>query len=268
MRSKGFAYDTPPRAMLYVDSNFKLLDNIVLPDDIIKSAGGKDILLKFLSLLSDFKNKSKFDEFYMSHTNFYNNIVINVKNRVDKIGCVENLIEFYGYKQNSFNIIIQPLSIGGYAGWTSTKDGKLDVYDFMVVPNDDVEFSNLLVHEFGHSYINPLTQTNINIVNKYNNLFTPIRESMSKQAYGSWDTCVNEHIVRAITYKILYNLFSTKVSQSYIDRDTASNFIYIKALSESLEEYKNNRDKYPTIKDFYPGLLNEFQSLSNNITVK
>ena len=268
MRNEGFSYDCPPNVMLYVDNNLKLLDNITLPDDIIARSGGKETLVKFLDLLADFRKKSKFDEFYNNHTDYYNSIVSSVKNKVDKIGCIEKLIKYYGYEQNSFNIIIQPLSSGGYGIRVDAKDGKFDVYDFMVVPNDDETFAELLIHEFGHSYVNPLTEENINEVNNYSNLFTPIKENMSKQAYPYWDYCVNEHVVRSVTYRIIYDLYGADASQKFINQDTAKDFIYIKSLSKRLEEYENNRDKYITFKDFYPRLLDDLKELSDKESAK
>lgn len=268
MNSKGFSYDIPPSLMLYVDGNLKLLNNITLPDRIIQNSGGKEDIVKFLNLLADFRKKSKFDEFYNDHTGYYKAIVSITKSEVDKIGCIDKIKKYYGYDQNSYNIIIQTLSIGGYGVWVSKEDEKEDAYDFMVVPDDCEEFAQLLTHEFSHSYINPLTKQNINEVNKYSNLYEPIKESMSKQAYSYWEECVNEHIVRAVTYRIIYDLYGADASNIYIDEDTSKNFIYLKALSERLEEYEKNRDKYPNFKDFYPRLIDVFKELSDKQPVK
>ncbi|WP_160688973.1 DUF4932 domain-containing protein [Clostridium sp. C2-6-12] len=262
MMETGFTYDTAPNAMLYVDDNLKLLEDISLPETIITNAGGKEKLLKFFDLLSDFRKKSKFDDFYISHDEFYKKCVSDVKNRIDKLGLIEKIQNYYGYKQNSYNFIIQPLSIGGYGIKMPAKDGKFDLYDFMVVPNDDAEFFQMVVHEFGHSYINPLTEKNIDEINKYSNLFLPIKDDMSKQAYTDWNCCVNEHIVRAISYSVLRNTFGLEKSEEYIARDTGMKFIYISAISEKLKEYENNRDKYPSFNEFYPELIKLFKELS------
>lgn len=262
MMETGFIYDIAPNAMLYVDDNLKLLDNISLSERIITSAGGKKKLLKFFKLLADFRKKSKFDDFYISHNEFYNKCVSDVKNRIDKSDVIDKTQNYYGYKQNSYNFIIQPLSIGGYATRMPAKDGKFDLYDFMCVPSDDVEFFQMVVHEFGHSYVNPLTEKNIDEINKYSNLFSPIKVEMNNQAYGSWDFCVNEHIVRSISYRVLWGTFGAERSEEYISRDTLNKFIYINAISEKLKEYENNRDKYPKFNDFYPELLKLFNELS------
>lgn len=262
MMKTGFTYDAAPNSMLYVDDNLKLLDNISLPESIITKAGGKEKLLKFFKLLADFRKNSKFDEFYISHNEFYNECVLDVKNRIDKSGIIDKIQNYYGYKQNSYNFIIQPLSIGGYGVRIPTKDGKYDLYDFMVVPSDDAEFFQMVVHEFGHSYVNPLTEKNIDEINKYSNLFSPIKDTMAKQAYGSWEYCVNEHIVRSISYRVLRNTYGTEKSEEYITMDTGRKFIYINAISEKLKEYENNREKYPTFNDFYPELVQLFKELS------
>lgn len=262
MMETGFTYDIAPNAMLYVDDKLKLLDNISLPEEIITNAGGKDKLLKFFKLLDDFRKKSKFDDFYISHNEFYNKCVSDVESRIDKLGVIDKIRNYYGFKQNSYNFIIQPLSIGGYGIRIPAKDGKFDIYNFMVVPNDDAEFFQMIVHEFGHSYVNPLTEKNIDEINKYSNLFSPIKDDMAKQEYTSWKYCVNEHIVRSVAYRVLLNTFGIEKSKQYITRDTDNKFIYINAISEKLKEYENNRDKYPTFNDFYPELIKLLKELS------
>lgn len=268
MMKSGFNYSTPPEAMLYVDDNLKLINKLTLPEDVISSAGGKEKLLKFYNLLADFRKKSKFDDFYIKHIDFYKKLVSNVKTRVDESQCIQTLENYYGYKQNSYNFIIEPLSIGGYAARTPSNNGKCDLYDFMVVPNNYVNFFQLVIHEFGHSYVNPLTEQNINEINKYNDLFTPIKEAMAKQQYSSWKFCVNEHIVRAVAYRALYKTYGIEASEKYIDMDTKCEFIYLKAITEKLKEYEDNRDKYPTFNDFYPKLLQLFKELSNKKLIK
>ncbi|MBL4933724.1 DUF4932 domain-containing protein [Clostridium paridis] len=268
MLKTGFSYSTPPQAMLYVDDNLKLLTNLTLPSDVISAAGNKKTLIKFFDLLSDFRKKSSFDDFYLSHIDLYKKLVSTVKEKVDKLGCIDKLIDYYGYKQNSYNFIIEPLSIGGYAARIPSKNDKFDLYDFMVIPNDDAEFFQMVIHEFGHSYVNPLTEKNIDEVNKYSNLFTPIKDAMTKEQYGSWDFCVNEHIVRAVAYRNLDTNFSSGVNRRYIDMDTNRKFIYLDALSEKLKEYENNRNKYKTFNDFYPKLLETLKEFSDSSSTK
>ncbi|GKX68521.1 DUF4932 domain-containing protein [Inconstantimicrobium mannanitabidum] len=263
MMKSGFNYSAPAEAMLYVDDNLKLINNLTLPEDVVNSAGGKEKLLKFYNLLDDFRKKTKFDDFYIKHNDFYKNLVSAVKTKVDQSECIETLEKYYGYKQNSYNFIIEPLSIGGYAARIPSKDGKFDLYDFMVVPNNNAEFFQLIIHEFGHSYVNPLTAQNINEINKYDNLFTSIKEVMTKQQYSSWEFCVNENIVRAVAYRTLFKNFGYEVSEGYINMDTQKKFIFIKAITENLKEYEDNRDKYPTFNDFYPKLVEMFKELSN-----
>jgi hypothetical protein len=268
MLKTGFSYSTPPEAMLYVDDNLKLLTSLTLPNDVVSAAGNEETFIKFLDLLSDFRKKSTFDKFYMSHIDLYKKFVSIVKEKVDRLGCIDKLINYYGYKQNSYNFIIEPLSIGGYAARIPSKNDKFDLYDFMVIPNDDAEFFQMVIHEFGHSYVNPLTEKNINEVNRYSNLFTPIKENMIKEQYSSWDFCVNEHIVRAVAYRNLDTYFNSGISRRYINIDLNRKFIYLDALTEKLKEYENNRDKYKTFNDFYPKLLETLKELSDSSSTK
>ncbi|GFP75265.1 DUF4932 domain-containing protein [Clostridium fungisolvens] len=262
MMMNGFSFSTPPSVMLYVDDNLNRIQGLDIPNEYNSDAGNEENIIKFYKLLAEFRKKTKFDEFYIQHKAYYTGLVSKVKEKLDKSGCIDKIIKYYGYKQNSYNFIIESLSVGGYAARVPSQNGKFDLYDFMVIPNNDEEFFQMIVHEFGHSYVNPLTEKNINEINRYDNLFTPIKQAMANQQYGQWQYCVNEHIVRSVAYRNLYFYFGKNASEYYINLDTSKNFIYINAITEKLKEYENNRDKYTTFDDFYPKLIEVFKELS------
>jgi hypothetical protein len=51
--------------------------------------------------------------------------------------------------------------------------------------------------------VNPVTAKHIDEVNKYSKLYDPIADIMKSNAYPNWEICVNEHIVRAVTARLL-----------------------------------------------------------------
>lgn len=104
-------------------------------------------------------------------------------------------------------------------------------------------------HEFSHSFINPITEKNIELANSYDELFTPIKDNMKSMAYGSWETCLNEHIIRALTARFTYNEGASR-NTTTLYKEKNQCFIYIEVLFNKLGEYKNNRADIQQLKTF------------------
>ena len=59
--------------------------------------------------------------------------------------------------------------------------------------------------------INPLTESNLALVNEYKEIHEELEKYKSEfSGYGDWEECVNEHIVRAL---------SIHLSKKYFDID-------------------------------------------------
>lgn len=258
----GFSYDAPSNLMIYLSNDLKeRKDSTPIDDDVILRAGGKENIDKFLELLRDFKEESNFDTFFNEHENYYSKLTSKIKEKLESTNCMDNLKNFYGTNQNSYNIIIVPLNAGGYGIRIPQENDKYDVYSVICPINDEKYLSSFVWHEFSHSYVNPLTEEYLSKVSKYENLFKPICDKMNNQAYGKWEICVNEHIVRAVTSKLSSKVFGDGVGNSELRKHKLKSFFYIDALYERLEEYENNRDKYKTFADFYPRLIDVFKEL-------
>lgn len=265
LRRKGFAYHLPPKFMLFTDENLELKNDIHMEGDLLRVLGSMETMNVFLSKLKEFKQKSSFEKFCESQRSFYNSTLSFVTDEVSKSKCIQHLIAYYGYSQHSFTIVIHPCSIGGYAARIPFEGNTFDAYNFMVVPDSIIEFIELVLHEFGHSYVNPLTRENINLIYEYEYLFEPIKDSMRKQAYSTWENCVNEHIVRAITSRILFAMYGNEIAQSRIGMDIQRDFIYTGILYDKLTQYELERSRFPVLNDFYLYLLRSLKDIDVTI---
>ena len=184
-----------------------------------------------------------------------------------------SLIEsYYGTKQNSYNIIFSGMLYeNNYGPRVENSDGKYDIYYIKGsysacndLPNwgQEDSYKNLIRHEFGHSFINNLTSKNITEVNKYEKLFDPIENIMGKQGYPEWETCVNEHLVRAVVIRINAINKGESTVNNAIKIEKNNGFIYIDKIVDLLKnEYEPNRDKYKNFEEFYPEVVKLFSSL-------
>ncbi|MCM1991256.1 DUF4932 domain-containing protein [Oceanirhabdus seepicola] len=272
MSKNGFNYDAPPTAMLYLSNPLNVSKKQDFDDYIIKRAGGFKNLENFYLALSKFAGDTNFNEFYESHTDFYKKVVEENAKAVKEGDYIKDIEDYYGMKQNSYNIILSPLfHPGGFGPRVRNEEGSYDIYSIQGPSSTEKNipmfgnvksFKYLAWHEFSHSFVNPTTEENLDEINKYSKLYTPLAKAMNSQAYNTWETCVNEHIVRAVTSRLSYLNEGEKSYNKAINYEKSNDFYYVEALCEKLEEYENNRDKYKSFTEFYPELVAVFKEFS------
>ena len=257
MRGKGFSYGRIPELTLKIDENFNLSEGSPEISKYLDDSGiSSEELDTFLEQVRDFYTKANFDEFYLSQKDFYNSLLAKTKNLADKVNFIDKLNEYYGYKQESYNIFIYPLINGGFADRIQTASGRYDIYDFMKMPTTEIDFMLLLIHEFGHAYTGPLTYTKYSEnVGKFSSCYEKIRDKMKKQNYMTWGNSLDELINRAVTIRILTEIYGDKVGNNKLNQNIKEGFIYIDMICESLKKYEVMRDKYPIFDDYYLEIL-------------
>ena len=111
----------------------------------------------------------------------------------------------------------------------------------------------IVIHEFLHSVINPITE-------KYN-IFTHESNYLEKtdrlklSGYGTDLSLINETIVRAITIKLYCNIIKKIDENELLNSEYDHGFISIKDIYKALSEYENNRDIYLSIDSFFEKIV-------------
>ncbi len=145
------------------------------------------------------------------------------------------------------------------------RDGQIEIYSILCAFDDqmhgevpqygnDSVFKLLQRHEISPSFVNRVTDMYLEAVLEYEYLLAPIQAEMDKLNYGSWITCFNEHVARAVTARYAFT-DSRQEGHWALDQEQEAGFIYINVLTQALAEYENNRDIYPDLISFYPSLL-------------
>ena len=265
---KGFNYDAPPTFMLYLSNPEELKISMELDKYLINRAGGEKILKDFDYELRLYAKDTNFIKFYKNNTEFYKELIDGTAKDIKEFKLVDSIEKYYGSKQHSYNLILSPNFVnGGYGPKIKLKDGSSDIYGIIGALNvknekpvfDKEYIRGLLWHEFGHSFINPLVEENKDELNKYSSLFKPIENKMKKQAYGSWENCIDEHLVRAATIRLINKYAGKEAAEKSINYEKSNGFFYIEGLCKSLEIYENNRDKYRNLEAFFPELVKVFK---------
>jgi hypothetical protein len=279
MSMQGFAFSIPPRVMLYLSEPPALEVNPEFPDDLIAQAGGADRLDAFVELMRDFARESDFMRFYDEQAPAIAEMVSRTEALTEGADYIEILEDYYGMQQHSYHFVLAPLyHQGGFGPRIERTDGSFDLYN-ITGPRGVVDgyptfgsaedLRHVALHEFGHSFVNPTTQRYREDVARYEALYEPIREAMTAIAYEDWESCVNEHIIRAVTTRMAYNRDGDEEGDRAMKLETDRGFMYVPALTAKLEVYEAQRDVYTDFVSFYPTLLEAFEELlEEEITVK
>jgi len=260
----GFRYSLPSTFALCLTFDLEIDKDVLLADYLIDYAGSKQKLNQFAIALKNFCLASDFQDFFIQHQDYYLKITYNTAALLGERDYVQELEEYYGVEHNSYNII--PVALyggGGGFGPHIDRQGKIDAYSILCPMPQSAEipyfgdkqfFEYLQRHEFSHTFVNRVTDKYHEEAMEYQDRLALVKTDMDRLAYGSWITCLNEHIVRAATTRMSY-ADSKQAGERARAKELAQGFLYIDAITRKLEEYENNRDIYPTFESFYLELL-------------
>ena len=271
MSAQVFNFDAPPAAMLYLSDPPELAQVFPFTGYLNRRAGGNKRLTEFVELLRDFAVDTNFMTFYETHTDVFQQMVADTRAKMGSINYIRTLEGYYGMNQGRCAVLLAPLLMGGFGPRVEQLDGSFDIYNVMGPLNlkDDMpsfgsktSFRYMVWHEFGHSFVNPTTSRFKKDINKYKALYDPIAADMQQQAYGNWENCVNEHLVRAVTTRLSYREIGMGAGIKALHQEKNRHFAYVELLCKRLEYYEEQRDIYPSFVDFYPELIKVFGTLS------
>lgn len=276
LTDRGFTFDAPPGFILYFSEPPELEKLYPYSDYLKGRAGGEKILDDFAEALRTFAAESDFAQFLEEHQDFYQQIVDPVKKDFDQEKLIADLEGFFGFNQASYTVILAPYMFpsGGYGPRIEEK-GRFHCYEIVRVSGIkwDMPFFgyssdiyDLSLHEFGHSFVNPTTESFKSEVAKYSYLFAPVADKMKSMAYGSWETMLNETLIRAFTCYKVYEESGIERGRDCLSREKNRGFYFIEDIFELYLDYMQNRDVYPDFKSFFPTILDKLGEISDDST--
>ena len=265
-----FGADTPTEFMLYLSQVPELEQQMAFSTRLLERSGGAENLERYRNALKQFAEVSNFEGFWNSRVPLYNQILDLTVAEMGGIDLVKVLEEYYNETQNSYNIILSPSFSGGYGPKIPANNGKYDIYACLTtwyekegVPYMAMEdLQNYIWHEWGHSFVNPLTEKYRDRIDASGKLLEPIAKKIAGIAYPYWYQSVNEHLIRAIHVRLLELYVDSQKAKTMLNDELDKRFIYIEPLVEKLKDFEKQRDENRiTFSEFYPELINLFDSL-------
>lgn len=275
-KNKGISYDAVVSMAIILDNNLNpLIDfSTTLPE----KRWNKGDANKFIRLLKEFYKDSECEEFFIENEELFQEVA-NRFSPVYKTLDLDWYQSFYGKKaEENFNIIISPSCGGGNYGPSYTlPNAKKEVFAIMGTWKVDEsgmpvyekdEYLPTILHEFSHSFVNPLlAKHNESFKENGKNIYKAVGYEMNQQAYGNWQTMLNEALVRAsvIKYFIDHDASEAKI-QKMLNIESNKGFIWIKGLVAELRKYDNQRSEYPTLESYIHNLSLAYKGFAEKIS--
>ena len=230
-----------------------------------------NLIRDYLEQARSFAVDSRFMEFHDQHKYFHEQAVANLKDMLTKEHFFQWYHDFFGYIPEHFNLYIGLLNGSCNYGYALIlPQGQMESVSILGARRPDSKgaptypkswFLLVIIHEFCHSYINPLTISQPELFKELGeSLLVSHRNRMTQMGYNVWNVILNEYMVRACTIRFLMQYEGQRTAAQWMERDKKGGFFAIEGLVKLLEQYEKQRNKYPDIKSFLPQVKKYFES--------
>ena len=268
-KNYNFSYYRPVEWILqYSDfPEFKKVKSKSDVNDATITKGQEVLLEEFKKELTKFNQDSLFQRYLKGNRSINEKVIKKVLESTTILHLPDYLEEYYGTKLSSYNLILSPLlHSGGFNSEIINQKGETEVYA-IIGPNGEIDFyphfdtdyleTDMILHEFGHSFVNPLMEKyekeveNLRI--KYYN--DGLQKNGEEQGYSQWKYVFNEILLRAIVINITRAKFGHQKADKLLEFEKSIGFDLVEKIAEKLKIYEENRTKFKKFEDFYPTLL-------------
>ncbi len=274
-QTRGVSYDACMSMAVHLTDIEELKPIVPLspwPADLDRRWTPEDVE-RFLGAPRAFIKDSSFHDFLDHHKTLYQQTESRMKDLMDKEGHLEWFGEYFGERAGANFTIALGLLNGGssYGARCTDPAGKQNLYCVLGVWQTDrdalPEFSSgmvgTVVHEFGHSYANPVVERHLSELKEAGDeLFRSVAAKMRSQAYGDGRTLLCESLVRACEVRYAARYGGEAAAGRSIAYEKGRGFLWTGELSSLLAEYEAHRDQYPTLESFAPRLVAFFNDYS------
>ncbi len=269
----GVSFDAVMKMAYHIDQPPMFTPIVQFSENVPEKRWGTENAIEFLELLRDFYNVSDFEGFYYQHMELYE-IARKRFSSVQNAVHIEWFNEYYGVEPGGSYHVIISLSNGGssYGGKVIFPGNREEAYSILgtwKIDSTDLPIYNVddylltLVHEFNHSYVNPL-------IDKFEQqlepsgkiIFDPIKEIMKRHEYREWKVMMYEYLVRASVIRYLLKHDSYDAAKKQLIADTGRGFYWMKDLVNILLEYEKNREQYKTMDSFMSEIVQFFNKVA------
>jgi hypothetical protein len=218
-----------------------------------------------------FAEDTNFKNFFYDRKSYYIDKIKEVKSVLKGKSVIPALESFWGIKKDKYRIIISLLESDLHSCWF--KNDNLSYSIYFLTPKfsieGDAKFGNANTsnlkegkmsasdyiyygsgHEFGHSFLNPITI-------KFESQINKINFDITKSGQPTKVDFFNESILRTYTAYEFLKEGKEDIANMVIQGEQMNGYIYNSKILELIQFYESNRNLYQRFEDFLPYLLNK-----------
>ncbi len=276
-RSRGVSYDACMNlAVLLTGISEPALKVPLNPwPDFLDNRWTADSARNFVARAGQFVKTTGFENFIKAHQELYKTTETRMQDLMYHKGHLEWFDQFFGQKPGANFTLILALLNGGscYGPHSRAANGNEELFcilgvwatDNQGLPVFHEDVLKTVVHEFCHSYANPIILRHLKELQRAGErLYKPLADQMQSQAYGSAQTMLCESLVRASVVRYLRCYGGQQAADREIREQKGLGFLWMKELSDLLGEYEVQRDKYSSLESFSLRLVEFFNHYADN----
>jgi hypothetical protein len=279
-RTRGISFNAPISLAVHVTNPPALAERVPL-DPLPPGIDPRWVPAEaraFLADLRSFVREARVMEFLAGHAALHQAATQRLSRLARGTRIVEWLEGTFGrHEDREFVLVAGLLNGGGNYGALArgvapagaAGAGKVDEFFSIIgteaigedgLPSYPPRVAGTIVHEFSHSFVNPLVDAHEGELRAGSDrLFALVETRMRSQGYGLPRVMMYESLVRACTVRYLSTHLGAEAARREAASDRESGFPWVGPLSETLVEYERDRARYPTIEAFVPRVVSFFQ---------
>ncbi|MEI7596097.1 MAG: DUF4932 domain-containing protein [Bacteroidota bacterium] len=271
----GIGYDAPMSFAIALEKKdkFQFISN--LSPRIQDARWTDECANKYLDLLNKFYVKSNFHQFFEDHESMYSKMVIAFDSSMNDVN-LDWYEKFYGdNSKGSYTVILSGINGCHNYGTKNTFRNGIEncfsimgpwIYDstYTILPETRNGVKSVLIHEFNHSFCNPLIYKYYDkLADKSKEMYKYVENEMIEQAYGQVKIMMCELLVRSCMAKYMFDS-GQEISKidSYKIYDKVHGFYWIDTVFSMLQQYDKQRYKYATLDSYMPEIVNMINSFN------
>jgi hypothetical protein len=277
-RSRGVSFDAVMSMALHVEDVDSMKERVPL-EPVPKSWDRRwtvEDTREFQNAVRSFVKDARFDGFFDAHQDLYRTAESRMEKVLDDHRVLDWFDGFFGARSGaSFTVILGMMNGGAcYGPRVVFPDGQEELYcvlgvwlkDRRGLPRFDRSILPTVVHEFCHSYINPLVNSHAGELEKAGEkIFSTVAEAMKRQAYPGWQTMMYESLVRACVVRYRLANEGEAAAERQIIQENTNRFFWMRDLSNLLGEYEADRGRYPNLDSFFPEIVKFFDTYATSL---
>jgi hypothetical protein len=280
-QTRGVSYDAVMGMAIHITDAVTLQERVPFAPQpkTLDTRWTPETAREFLALARQFVADTQFKDFFDKHEPLYRVGVQRMQEVLDQHAHLDWFDRFFGPRQSAdFHVVLGLLNGGGSYGVRVTRrDGQEELYSIIGVwmvdaagqPTFTAGIASTIVHEFTHSYTNPLVdQFAAQLQGPGEKIYPLVEKEMRGQAYAGWKTLMYESLVRACGLRYVLATGGPTAMKKAAAYESSRSFYWVGDLADVLGEYDTQPRKYKDLVEFFPRITAFFEEYAKNADAK